>query len=64
MEREISFRQVLNVLRKGEVISNPIWDAAHASYTAKMAYVCAGANIEVVCAIRGSSVQVVILTTY
>ncbi|MBY0137508.1 DUF4258 domain-containing protein [Paracoccus yeei] len=63
-ERNITIRQVINVLRKGAVVSEPSWNPTYRSYEAKMAYSGAGMHIEVVCAIEEGSVQVVAITTY
>lgn len=64
LERDISQRQLLNVLRKGAAISSPKWDPSKASYVATMSYVSAGAHLEAVCAIRDNSVQVFVITAF
>lgn len=64
MERDITFRQILNVLRKGAVVSKPVWRNDYRAFEAKMAYVGAGTHIVVVCAIQEEKVEVVAITTY
>lgn len=64
VERDISVRQVINVLRKGAATSSPKWDAEKSNYVAEMTYCSAGRQITVVCAIRRDSVQIIAVTAW
>jgi len=64
IERGISLRQVLNVLRKGTLADGPHWNAAHASYEGTMKYHGTGREITVLCGIRESNLLVFAVTTY
>jgi hypothetical protein len=62
--RGITFRQVLNVLRKGVIKNSPTYNAQYATYEGVMTYHGTGREINVVCAIRGSQLTVFAVTVY
>lgn len=63
-ERDISQRQVLNVMRKGSCGKNPSFNEAKACYEGKMRYTGSGREIVVVCAIVQSNLVVTAITVY
>lgn len=63
-ERDVSFRQVLNVLRKGNINGIPTWNPPKASYEGKMKYHGTGREVSVHCAIRESNLYVFAVTVY
>lgn len=64
IERGITSRQVLNVLRKGSVSKGPDWNEATASNEGHMTYHGTGREITVRCAIRNSDLFIFGITTY
>lgn len=63
-ERGITFRQVLNALRKGSLKRPPRFNGSHATYEGEMTYHGTGREITVVCAIRRNELIVFAVTVY
>jgi hypothetical protein len=61
--RDISNRQVWEVLRNGIVYQNPKWDEEHDDWVCKMRRTVAGRKITVVVALEGNN-KMTVVTTY
>lgn len=63
-ERDISLRQMLNALRKGQVCASPTYDAAHGTWAGTMEYHGTGRRVRVTCAIDDGDLTVTVVTTF
>jgi len=62
--RGITFRQVLNVMRKGTAVYAPNFNQRHSSYEGKMKYHGSGRAITVLCGLQQSNLYVFGITVY
>lgn len=65
VERDVTRRMVLTVLRGGDVVGTDLkWDADHANWVAPIVGVAAGMGVTAVCALRDGDVIVTVVTAY
>lgn len=64
LERDITMRQVLSTLRRGQVVSGPEWSEDHNNWTYKVQKLSSGRDVTVVCCLSATELTVTAITTY